>query len=225
MTRISVAVPTYAMPNAEFFMRRLLDSLWVQNMQDFEIVVTDNSDDDVVESVCRRYVTGIRYLRNPRKGMAANTNEAIRQSSGRMVKILYMDDYMAHPDALGRMYRDFDGRWLVTGCGHAGTDGVPTHVHYPTYSPDIHTGNNTIGSPSVLTILNDDPLMFDENLGFLLDCDYYRRMFDLYGSPTISDDVGVIIGIHDDQVSNSMTGGEKLAEHRYMIDKFDKKHD
>ena len=78
--KMSIAIPTHGMENKQFFMKRCLDSLWNQTFQDFEIVVTDNSDDDDIKEICDFYRTGIRYYRNPIKGMAQNTNEAIRKS-------------------------------------------------------------------------------------------------------------------------------------------------
>ncbi|MBU0924027.1 glycosyltransferase family 2 protein, partial [bacterium] len=87
------------MKDSDFFFKRCLDSLWNQSFQDFEIVVTDNSEDDTIKTICEWYRTGIKYFKNPRKGMAQNTNEAIQKSKGELIKILYMDDYMAHDDA------------------------------------------------------------------------------------------------------------------------------
>lgn len=200
-----------------------MESLWKQTYQNFEIVVTDNSDDVVIESICDYYKTGIRYYRNLIKGMAQNTNEAIRRSKGELIKILYMDDYLAHDKSLLKIVNSFadDDYWLVTGCTHIKLgDNFTQNLHYPTYSEDIHTGNNTIGSPSVLTIRNDHPLMFDENLTWLLDCDYYRRMYEIHGEPTIIRDVNVILGLHPYQATNTMGEERKQMEYQYMLNKY-----
>lgn len=229
--RLTVAIPVHGMADAEKFLARCLDSLWTQTFQDFEIVVTDNSETDALMNVCAHYKTGIRWFRNPNKGMAPNTNEAIRQSRGRAIKILYMDDYLAHPRSLEFLMRSMKGQWAATGCVHTITGQEMFNVHHPSYSHDIHLGNNTIGSPSVVAVLNEFPLMFDENLSYLLDCDYYRRMYDLYGEPSYvratrpdSDDekrdVGVVIGLHEGQVTNVMPQEEKLSEFTYMEKKY-----
>lgn len=203
-----------------YFMKRLLNSLWNQSFQDFEIVVTDNSEDDEIERICEWYRTGIRYFKNPRKGMAQNTNEAIKQSKGNLIKILYMDDFMAHDNALERIVSHFKGRWLVSACRHT-TDGEYFFdTHEASYNDQIHTGNNTIGSPSVLTILNKDPLLFDEEMTWLLDCDYYKRMHGLHGEPAILDDVNVIIGVHEGQATFTMGDERKVKEYEYMSKKY-----
>ena len=219
--KLSIAIPTHGMKDADFFFRRCLDSLWNQSFQDFEIVVTDNSDDNTIERICEWYRTGIRYKKNSRKGMAQNTNEAIKQSKGELIKILYMDDFMAHDDALEKIIKHFEGNWLITGCTHMKKGDSYTHqIHLPSYSPEIYRGQNTIGSPSVLTIKNKNPLLFDEEMTWLLDCDYYKRMYDLCGEPTILKDINVVIGLHPNQMTHTMGDERKLKEHNYMIQKY-----
>ena len=219
--KLSIATPTHSMKDRSYFLRRLLDSLWNQSFQDFEIVVTDNSDDDTIEKICEWYKTGIRYFKNPIKGMAQNTNEAIRQSKGELIKILYLDDYMAHDDALEKIVKHFSGQWLVSACTHNIKGENITHqIHIPSYSEGIQTGNNTIGSPSVLTIKNDKPLMFDEEMTWMLDVVYYKQMYDKYGPPTILKDINVVIGLHSGQASNTMGDERKLWEHEYVKKKY-----
>lgn len=219
--KLSLAIPTHSMMSSKYFFRRCLDSLWNQSFQDFEIVVTDNSEDDTIQEICEWYRTGIHYYRNPIKGMAQNTNEAIKRSKGELIKILYMDDYMAHDEALEKIVKRFNGQWLVSSCTHTITGEDFFKPHTPSYNSNIHTGNNTIGSPSVLTIKNDRPLLFDEEMTWLLDCDYYKRMHALYGDPTILKDINVIIGLHDGQATNIMGDQIKLKEHEYLNKKYE----
>ncbi len=210
---ISIALPIHDMERGEFFLSRCLDSIIDQNFEDFEVVITDNSDDDKLERLIRTYGMRIRYSKNPRKGMAQNTNEAIKKSKGDLIKILYMDDYLASDNALLDIFNKFHGHWLFTA-----TDNNP----HPRYTENIVTGNNHLGSPSALTILNSDPLLFDEEMTWLLDCDYYKRMYDIYGQPVIIEKVGVIIGVGDHQMTNILTNGEKEVEELYMKHKYEK---
>lgn len=219
---ISIAIPTSNMENKEGLFTRCLESLWMQVYQDFEIVVTDDSTDDGIQKVCDFYKTGIRYYRNTAcMGMARNTNEAIKRSKGELIKILYMDDFLAHDRSLLKIVNNFDGKWLVTACTHIKSGENFTHsIHFPKYSDDIHTGNNTIGSPSVLTIKNINPLLFDENMTWLLDCDYYKRMYDKFGEPNIINDINVVIGLHDAQATHTMGEERKLQEFDYITKKY-----
>lgn len=218
---LSIAIPTSSMEHGEYLFRRCLDSLWNQTFQKFEIIVTDNSDDDIIKTICDEYKTGINYYRNPVKGMAQNTNEAIKRSKGELIKILYMDDFLAHDRSLQKIINNFEGEWLVTACTHLKLhENFTQSIHFPTYSLDIHTGNNTIGSPSVLTIKNKDPILFDEELMWVLDCDYYRRMYDKYGEPKILRDINVILGLHPGQATHTMGNERKLKEHHYLNKKY-----
>ena len=55
---------------------------------------------------------------------------------------------------------------------------------------------------------------------WLLDVDYYKRMYDLYGEPTILKDINVSIGIHDGQATNTMGDKRKLLEQEYITKKY-----
>lgn len=191
---LSIAIPVYKeMPNWEFFLERCLDSIREQTFQDFEIVQVEDG-----------------------KGMAGNTNKAIKASQGQYIKILYQDDYLAHKDALQRIVDALkanpDTVWLITGCD---TNRIPY------WTDDIQFGNNKLGSPTCLTVRNEDAIYFDENLGWLLDCDYYRRMYDRFGEPLIIDGVEVIVGIGDHQATNIMGEEIKIKEHEYMQKKYE----
>ncbi len=194
--KISVAVPVYDMPNGDFFMKRLIKSLEEQTFKDFELVITQEGK------------------------MAENTNAAIKKSKGELIKILYMDDYLAHPNALQVIVDNFAGRWMVTGCNHDNGEFV-YNTHIPYWNDLIHTGANTIGSPSVMTIKNEDPLLFDEEMTWLLDCDYYRRMYERFGQPYFLDDINVTIGVGEHQMTNLMGEDIKINEHRYMQQKYE----
>lgn len=226
--KISIAIPTTSMENGENLFIRCLNSLWDQTFQDFEIVVTDNSDDDRIKNICEHYRTGIVYYRNPVKGMASNTNAAIKHSRGELIKILYMDDFLIDNEALETIAKKFHGQWLVNACLHVDEWGVIGTLHIPSYNDRIIEGFNTIGSPSVLTLKNTnlidgELLYFDENLGWLLDCDYYKRMYELYGDPVIISKPLTGIGIHNGQVTNTISQEIKMKECQYLMNKYPQK--
>lgn len=219
MTPLSVVIPTHDMEGKAYFLRRCLDSLWIQTFQNFEIVITDNSEDRVIEEIVGYYETGISYYKNPRKGMAQNTNEAIKRAKGRLVKILYMDDFLNHNLSLEDIMKSFKGYWLVTDCVHY--DGLAFSKHHiPSYNEEIHLGKNTIGSPSVLTIKNEGHMLFDEEMTWLLDVDLYKRYYERYGPPTVLKDHNVVIGVGEHQATHTMGDARKLQEHEYMIKKY-----
>lgn len=211
--KVSVVIPIHNMQNGDFFLWRSIQALMKQTFQDFEIVITQEGK------------------------MAKNTNAGITRARGEIIKILYLDDYLAHPNALQKIVDKFgESQWLVTGCLHQATETGekgfyvddylsnfyedPHSPHYPEYTDDIHTGNNRIGSPSVLAFRNEGHLLFDEEMSWLLDCDLYKRYYATYGAPTILKDLNVVIGIGPHQTTHNLSDHEKQAEFNYLNKKY-----
>jgi glycosyltransferase involved in cell wall biosynthesis len=225
--KLSVCIPTYEMHGeAKKMLARNFNALKKQTFKDFEVIVSDNSEDNAVKILCEdpAYLSlNIVYIRNPRKGASKNTNEAIKRATGKLIKILYMDDYLADENSLQDIIDNFKGNWLVTGCGHDTGDGKIINLHFPTYNKKVYLGKNTIGAPSVLTIKNENPLILDENLTWLLDCDYYKRLYDKYGEPDILNKINVIIGLGKYQTTNHLNYKTRWKEKWLMIKRYGKK--
>ncbi len=224
--KISVCIPTYEMHGeAKKFLTKNFEVLKKQTYKNFEVIISDNSEDNVIEELCKdpayRYLN-IQYFRNPRKGISKNTNEAIKKANGELIKILYMDDVLANEYSLEDIANNFKGHWLVTACAHDTGNGELQNPHFPSYHEKIYLGKNTIGAPSVLTIKNENPLLFDENLTWLLDCDYYKKMYDKYGEPEILNNIGVIIGLNKNQATKRTKLIVKLKEKWLMHKRYNK---
>lgn len=188
--KVSVIIPIHDMLGGAEFLWRSVNALTEQTYTNWELIITKDGK------------------------MAENTNSAIRRANGEYIKILYLDDHLAHKEALERMVYAFEAgaNWLV-----CGTDDNP----FPEWTDDIKTGNNKLGSPSALMIRNNKPLMFDERMSWLLDCDYYHRMYKRDGPPTILKGLWVAIGKGDHQMTHILTDEEKLQEHDYLHKKYE----
>ncbi len=185
------------MKNGEFFLERCLNSIREQTYQDYEIIIKR---------------TG--------KGMAYNCNEGIIEATGDLIKILFMDDYLHDKHALKRLVDAHRGMWSATGCVHDNGEQL-FNPHLPLWNDKMATGNNTIGSPSVLLFENRKDLpMFDINLKWLIDCDYYQRLYNQYGEPNLIKEIDIVIGIHDGQQTNLLSTYIKKREENYVKAKF-----
>ena len=194
--KISIVIPIHPMKNGDFFLWRLIQSIMMQSFKDYEIIITQE---------------GL---------MAENTNAAMKKAQGEIIKIIYLDDYLAHKDSLKVIVDNFgDSMWLATGCLHDNGDGKLFNPHFPTYSEDIHTGNNTIGSPSVLSLRREGCLYFDTKLSWLLDCDLYQRYNKAYGLPTLVNDLNVVMGLGSHQTTHILKNEVKQWEHDYLHNK------
>lgn len=192
--KLSIVIPIHEMKGGAEFLWRNINSLMEQTFKDFEIIIT-------------------------REGkMAENTNAGIKRARGKIIKILYLDDYLAHKNVLQDIVDAFDifeGQWLIQA-----TD----NNEHPRYTENIETGNNKLGSPSALAFINrfETNLLFDEKMSWLLDCDFYKRYYEKHGLPIILDkEPGVILGVGDHQVTHLLTIEEKQLEHDYMIKKYE----
>ncbi len=212
MNLISICIPTYEMGGkGHIFLKQSLDILTGQSFKDFNVIISDHSKDNLVEGVCSEYGKKLRinyYKNNEKYGCSsANVNNAISKADGRLIKILFQDDLLFNADSLKQIADNFDvnnDKWLLTGCIHS-EDGINFFKpFFPKYNSLIHLGNNTISSPSVLTIKNDRPLFFDEKLIWLMDCDYYKRCFNEFGEPKILEEINVVNRIGPHQISNTL---------------------
>src|SRR3990167_6760778 len=91
--RVSILVPYHDMKNAEFFLKRNIDSIMSQTFTDYEIVLTKDGS------------------------MAENTNAGIKRARGELIKIMYLDDYFLHQLSLQQIVEAFDSEvdWMMVG--------------------------------------------------------------------------------------------------------------
>lgn len=229
MVKLSVCIPTYEMKGrGAGFLRQSFDILTKQTFSDFEIVVSDHSKTSEIKNVCDEFAPrlNINYLHNPNNigNSSANLNNAIRHARGQLIKILFQDDFLYSSTSLKEIVDAFDvskDHWMVTACEHS-TDGQTYYrPFYPKYNDQIHLGKNSISSPSVLTIKNENPLLFDENLIWLMDCDYYRRCHDAFGEPKVLKSINVVNRTGKHQVSRTLATKElQKKEFEYVVKKF-----
>ncbi|WP_338548303.1 glycosyltransferase family 2 protein [Roseovarius phycicola] len=222
--QISVCIPAYDMRGqGASFLAEAFESLLTQEFKDFEVVVADQSETEDVAQLCKAYSVRlpVTYVKN-QAGMrraAANTNFAMQHGKGRVIKILFQDDYLCDPDALGALAKAFNYtrfRWCVTGSAVTRDGQTIEHPLVPSYHDQIRFGRNTISSPSVLALDAQQRERFDENLVWLMDVDLYHRCHTSYGPPVVLPDIHVVNRLHDAQVSRSVTPAQRRAELAYM---------
>lgn len=233
MKHISVCIPTYEMGGrGAVFLKHSLDILAQQTFKDFEIVISDHSEDNQIQDLCDQYVNrlDIRYVKNSenRGNSSANVNNAIKKATGRLIKILFQDDFLYHSHALEDIAGAFDlekDGWLVTACIHT-RDGVSFFRPFnPHYDDATILAKNTISSPSVVTIRNEDPVFFDEKLIWWMDLDYYKRCYGRFGSPRIVNSINVVNRIGEHQMTNTAaTEQRRENEFRYILGKYQVKN-
>lgn len=210
------------------FLRFSLSKICQQNFSTVEVVISDHSKNDDIKNICEKFqgLLNIVYLKNEDKrgSSSANLNNALKHCSGEIIKILMQDEYLYDEDALKKIKEVFDENkdvnWLITNCVFGSTPDVVKGSMSPKYTEKIVSGINTIGSPSVLTIRNSNIEYFDEDLLWVMDCEYYKRLYDKFGPPSILEKNCVFIVQHKDQVSSILSEEFKKNEVKLLEEKF-----
>jgi len=222
--KLSVAIPCWSMNEKG---REMLDYnfkiLKSQKFKEFEVVITDHSEDYEIESLYRvwRYLLNIKYIRNEemRGNPAQNTNLGLKNCSGDYIKLLCQDDFLFGTDALEKIYNNIsenDSDWMFMSYWHSNDRTTLYRHHTPQYNMNI-AFVNTFGTPSALTIKNKDVMEFDTNLKSMYDCEFYHRMLMKYGMPKIVNDATMINYLHENQTTSSIINNDILAKEEQYV--------
>ena len=228
MKKVSIAIPCYEMKDKGVeFLNYSLHRIASQTYSNIQVVISDHSKDDKLQNLSKFWnkKLDIKYLKNfNRNGSSsANLNYALDNCDGDLIKILFQDDFLFHSKSIEKVVEKFSDeiKWLVTSCIHT-QNGIDFYRnHTPVWNNNILFGENTISSPSVLTIHKTVKERFDENLLWLMDCEFYYRLFLKFDLPKILHDCSVANRIWGGQVTNDISEILKQQELQYVIKKFD----
>lgn len=208
--RISICVPTWEQyGNGKVYLNNLLETINKQTFKNFEVIISDHSEDSSILDVVKKFYNffEIKYFKNEikRGNSPANTNNALKNAEGEIIKIIFQDDFFYTNDSLNVIQKTFEKEkcfWLVNGCNHITENNLNFHnFMVPKWNSKIVLGKNTISSPSVLSFINDKTLYFDENLTMLMDCEFYYQLYLKYGHPQIVEDCLITNRLHKNQIS------------------------
>jgi glycosyltransferase involved in cell wall biosynthesis len=229
---ISICIPAYKRAD---FLKRLLDSIRVQHYRNFEVIITDDSPDGQVQSLAAEYqdLPSLRYFRNPAAlGTPENWNESIRQAKGGWIKIMHDDDWFADPGSLqvfAGSIQPAPGSPFIF-CAYANhylETGRIENVFVPPFryarlrsSPASLLSSNIIGPPSVVLHRKNDLVLYDPQIRWLVDIDFYIRYLKT-AQPVYISQVLVNVGIGRDQVTADCFGNKyvEIPENFHLLQK------
>ena len=208
--KISICIPTYEYYGEGVgFLTHLLDSIDNQTYRNFNVVISDHSITNVIEVLCNEYRDKfeIIYIKNNDKlgNGPHNTNNAIKNSDGEIIKIMFQDDFFVNDDSLDKIVQSFIDNncgWVVNGSTQTHDGVVCSGDMIPRWDENMLSGVNTISSPSVLSFKKDSDCFFDENLVMLMDCEMYYQLYIRYGFPKIITDSLITNRMHQHQISS-----------------------
>ena len=219
--RFSICIPTWEQHGVGAgFLKDLLLSIERQTFEDYEIVISDHSKNEEISD----YALGrnkLVYVRNDMDygNSPANLNNCLKYASGEIIKIMFQDDIMFSDRCLEEFDAAFgkDTEWAVCGCNHTRDMVNFYQTMIPSWGDRLIEGVNTISSPSVLAIRNENIELFDEKLTMMMDIDYYLRMHKRQPM-TIIPDCLITNRQHPDQIS-SRYSSDMRAEVMYIKEK------
>ena len=210
---ISICIPAY---KNTVFLARLLDSIAYQSFKNYEVVISDDSNDSTVEDFVSSYrdIEDIRYFRNvPALGTPENWNEGIRQAKGKWIKLMHDDDWFTSPNALqffsnasaanpscSFFFSAFQNVMHETGeeevvrCSWFDLlilKWSPLHLFKRVY----------VGNPSCTFIKGEIRDWYDSRFKFVVDFEYYIRLITKFRSYQYIDEVLINVGFNNEQVT------------------------
>lgn len=197
--KISIVIPYHDIPQTAFFIGRLMKSIDEQTHKDYEIMLV-------------------------KKGRMGETyNEGIKRSKGDVIKLMGMDDYFAHSDALRDIANVFENEgvyWAAAACKHD-VEGVITYTHSPKWNDRLYEGYNTVGGFATISVRNKDIPELNEDLDWCIDIDWYWRLKSAHGLPALIEKPNVVVGVGPHQVTSNLSEQQKAREHSYMREKYE----
>jgi glycosyltransferase involved in cell wall biosynthesis len=180
---ISVCIPSY---NQTYYLKKTIDSVYMQKGVNFEIIVSDDSLNQDVHELVKEYdsiTPKIRYYKNnPSLGSPENWNYAISQARGEYIKILHHDEYFISDIALKTMLDviSLNHECLVFSASKSINNGIETDFSAKSYivenvnlEPEKLILGNVIGGPSSVIFHRSKKTKFDTKLVWLVDIDFY----------------------------------------------------
>jgi glycosyltransferase involved in cell wall biosynthesis len=234
---ISICIPAYKNPE---FLKRLLDSIVIQTFKDFEVIITDDSPDDQVGRLADTYKTqfSLRYSRNSiPAGTPQNWNQAIRMASGQWIKIIHDDDWFSDKDALGSLatfinqypqsefiFSAYENIFLKN-ARREPVFASKFRLNRLKKNPAILFSRNIIGPPSVTIHRSSSDLLYDKQLKWLVDIDFYIRCLEKT-QPVYIPKALICVGISDKQVTMDCFRRRpvEIPENFYLLNRVGRKN-
>lgn len=232
--KVSICIPTYRQIE---FLRKTLDSVLMQDFQDYEVIITDDTPDDTVKKLIDTYDFGgrLQYWHNKTSlGSPENWNQAVRYASGEYIKMLHHDDYFTYDSSLAAFVEMLDNHpeadFAFCSAFAVNVLQKKNWIHSATKAQlqmlqedsECLFFGNFIGPPSSTIYRNTYNLAYDIKLKWVVDIDFYihflhqNRKFAFTDSALITSVSG---GYHN--VTNECENIKEVEvfEYLYLFDK------
>ena len=209
---ISICIPAYKrLP----FLTRLLDSIAEQTYTHFEVIISDDSDDDSVFNYIQSLTPlfKINYFKNtPSLGTPANWNLAISKANGEWIKLIHDDDWFTNKDSLQHfvsattkgpkfIYSAYSNFMESTKQFHL-IQHNNAAINSVLKQPLLLLSENIIGPPSVTLFHKSILEKYDERMKWRVDLEYYIRVLQQEKEVHYIAKNLIHVGVSESQVTN-----------------------
>lgn len=118
---ITIIIPVY---NAEEYLDRCVQSIFMQNYTDYELLLIDDGSTDNCGTMCDEYAakdSRVRVFHKENGGVSSARNYGIVQAQGEWITFIDADDYV-HPDFLASLYAQHDADLIIGSFQLVGSD-------------------------------------------------------------------------------------------------------
>lgn len=212
---ISICIPAY---KNEEFLRRLLDSIQIQEFRDFEVVISDDSPDFRLKEFVETYKEEFKiyYIKNENPlGSPANWNNAISHAKGQWIKLMHDDDWFVDSSSLHKFaHQAINGQssFIFSGFYNVKASDLSRSKQQIGFldrillkkNPVYLLRKNFVGHPSTTLIKNENIKWYDERYKWVVDIEFYIRSFKRDNRYIIIKEPLVNLGISDQQITSSV---------------------
>lgn len=231
MVKVSICIPTYN--NVEAF-QRCLNSVLSQDFRDFEIIISDDSNNNLIESLINEtnfneisysYYHNTTPLKSPN-----NWNFAIQKAKGEYIKLLHHDDWFTYPNSL-KVFVELLDLNPNASLGFVSSKNINTltmdviNINTPSKdwialienNPLEIINGNRIGAPSAVIHRNNIKEVYDDNLKWFVDIDFYVYLLKNFNSKVAFNSIDAIsIGISDAQISRECENNPDVVVYEFF---------
>jgi hypothetical protein len=217
MSDITICLPMYdPQDKHKIFLQEALESIRLQTLQPKEVLIGGSYEPTYLKKLLKTFDVffPVRFIRNDSVSTSSNINALVPNCSGSIVKLLFQDDFFISNTSLASTSLIFQKTGVIwVACGSQNYDNDSRKFVkriYPKFKNRISKGINSIGSPSVISFKKSHFLPFNENLVWMLDCEWYLQMQHKFGDPAILMDFQIANRLHKLQATNRVSKYQEI---------------
>lgn len=233
MIDFSIVIPTYN--NLDLFIQAY-DSIKEQKNISFEIIVTDDSNIDIIALFIKSLKDEriIYKLNTPSLGAVKNWNAGISMASGKYIILMHHDEFFAdrlyYLMNVKKLFYEKEFKIIVSNIkidnqNHSKKiSRIPGKLKYLilNYCPSFLFFCNIIGPTSSIAFINEKVIFFDSNLKWLVDIDWYYSLLSL-NKTYVEEKLLICSTDNPNQITKSINVQSlEITEKQFIINKYNK---